>query len=275
MIVSTKDVQVGFEGRPVWYLPAQVCLLLVLAFSLSSCQTITRISCNQKNWTKAGQKDGKAGKVAEVSFQEHYDKCSAAGSDADEGAYMTGYRSGLGNFCTLENGMEQATQGFDNKNICQSVMGPDFDNGFQQGLAILCSASGGRQFGMSGGAYRGSCPAETEQEFLTNYLNAIDIALPQSIQDIATLEEKRDSLDSEIDLLETLVSYQDKEMKSDEAAESEAYKNLVKQQRSTYKNDLSDRRREKWKTESDLDEAEKKRENLQKMLLQWQVELDT
>ncbi|ASJ70347.1 DUF2799 domain-containing protein [Granulosicoccus antarcticus] len=273
--MSTKDVQVGVKGRPAWYLPAQVCLLLVLAFSLSSCQTITRISCNQKNWTKAGQKDGKAGKVSEVSFQEHFDKCSAAGSDADEAAYMTGYRSGLGNFCTLDNGLEQATQGFENKNICLSVMGPDFDNGFAQGLAVLCSASGGQRFGMSGGTYRGSCPAGTEQEFLTSYLNAINLALPQSMQDIATLEEKRDSLDSEIDLLETLVSYQDKELKSAEAAESKAFKDLVKQQRSTYKSDLSSRQSEKWKTESDLDEAEKKRENLQKMQQQWQIELDS
>ncbi len=274
-MVFAKDVQVNVGSRPAWYLPAQVCLLLVLAFSLSSCQTITRISCNQKNWTKAGKKDGKAGKVAEVSFQEHFDTCTAAGSDADETAYMAGYRTGLGNFCTLGNGLEQATQGFNNKNICQSVIGPDFDNGFKQGLAILCSASGGQQFGMSGGIYQGSCPAGSEQAFLTSYLNAINVALPQTVTDIATLEDKQDSLDSEIDLLETLVSYQDKELESDAAAESEAFKDIVKETRSGYQDDLRDRQSERRETREDLQDAKEREENLQKMQMLWQSKLDS
>ena len=269
-----KDGRFGVDSRPAWYLPAQVCLFLVLAFSLSSCQTITRISCNQKNWTNAGQKDGNAGKVAETAFQAHYDKCSAAGSEIDRVAYMGGYRSGLGNFCTLENGAEQATQGFENNNICRADMGPDFDNGFEQGLAILCNASGGQQFGISGGIYRGSCPVDTEQEFLTSYLNAIDIALPQSVKDIENLEDKRVSQKSQIDLLETLVSVKEKEMKSDAAVESKEYKDLLRQQRREYERDLSDRRSESRQTKKDLDEAKEVQENMQKMLLQWQSKLD-
>ena len=272
--MTIKDGRFDFHERgPAWYLPAQVCLLLVLAFSLSSCQTITRFSCNQKNWTNAGQKDGEAGKVAESTFQAQYDKCSAAGSEIDKVAYMNGYQSGLGSFCTLANGIEQASQGFENNNVCQAAMGPDFNNGFEQGLAILCNASGGQQFGISGGIYRGSCPADTEQEFLTSYLNAIDIALPRSVEDIEILEDKKDSLESQIDLLETLVSIQDKEMKSEDAAGSKVYKDLVREQRNEYKSDLSARRRENRQTEKDLDEAEEMRETMEEMLLQWQSKL--
>ena len=186
---------------------------------------------------------------------------------------MNGYQSGLGSFCTLANGIEQASQGFEN-NICQAAMGPDFDNGFEQGLAILCNATGGQQFGISGGIYRGSCPAATEQEFLTSYLNAIGIALPRSDEDIEILQDKRDSLESQIDLLETLVSVQDKEMKSEAAVESKEYKDLLRQQRREYKSDLSARRSENRQTEKDLDEAREMRETMEKMLLQWQSKLD-
>ena len=40
---------------------------------------------------------------------------------------MNGYQSGLGSFCTFANGIKQASQGFENKNICQAAMGPDFE----------------------------------------------------------------------------------------------------------------------------------------------------
>lgn len=256
------------------YLASCVSLLLVLSFSLSSCQTITRIKCNSKDWTKVGQKDGAAGKRAENTFLTYYDECSASGAEIDKTTYMTGYQGGLGTFCTLKKGESQARDGHENQNLCMAKNGSAFDEGFTLGLAQLCDSAGGQNFGLSGGIYRGTCPSDTEQEFLTSYLNALGSALPQSIADVTILEVKSTSLQSDINSLESELSKYDNAIESAKKSNNKIWQEQLESDRSNISNRLFTLRMDQRRTEDDLADARKKSRNLQNMLLEWKMRLD-
>ncbi|MFK7858025.1 MAG: DUF2799 domain-containing protein [Granulosicoccus sp.] len=271
----TQGLRIRKRRASTRYRVSSAYFLLLLSLVLTSCQTITRIKCNSKNWEKAGFRDGAAGHPADSSFLEYSGRCLAAGAELDKSVYMAGYHDGLSTFCTKENGVEQAQAGFENTMVCAIQVGSAFDDGFAQGLKNLCDASGGQRFGVSGGVYRGTCPPETEQIFLANYLDALATALPQSIADVTILEGRKDALRSRIGSLETAIYQYDTAKR---LADTDNNTSKVNQ----LSNDQSNLTRKLFRLESDertvnsrLKRARKKSEDMQEMLLKWKPKLDS
>lgn len=261
-------------GGSLYRISASVFAALVLLLSLSSCQTITKFKCNTKNWSNVGQKDGASGKVAEKTFRQYYDECSASGAEIDESTYMAGHQKGLTTFCTMENGVAQARDGYENQKLCTVQFGSAFDNGFTQGLVRLCVSSGGQEFGLTGGIYRGTCPSDTEQEFLISYLNAINATLPQSFAEVVILEGKSNTLQSDIGFLEIQISKYDSAIASANESNNNAWKKKLESDRSNISSRLSRMRMEQSRTDGDLSDARKRSQTLQNMLMKWKLRLD-
>ncbi len=262
------------NGKSTWQTFTSIFILLLLAFSLSGCQTITKFKCNTKNWNKVGQKDGAAGKLAGRTFAQYDDECSASGADIDKSIYLAGYQEGLATFCTMENGIAQAEEGYENNNLCATSFGSAFDDGFTQGLEKLCDSSGGQRFGVSGGIYRGTCPTDTEQEFLTSYLNGINASLPQSIANVTILEANSNRLQSDIQNLELQMSQYDNAIESAEKSNNKAWEERLEDDRSEISRRLQMLRMDKSRADRDLSKARVKKQSMQEMLLKWKSRLD-
>jgi len=147
---------------------------LCLPILFSGCQAITKVKCDSKNWYNVGTTDGQSGKTFDTAFEGHNAACEAVGTSADLAAYETGYDEGILEFCTFDSGQSQARNGFENQMVCPVSVASVFDNGFSRGLEFLCTVEGGRQLATNIGIYRGTCPAESQNEFLSRYINVME-----------------------------------------------------------------------------------------------------
>ena len=190
-----------------------IALLLSGQIALSGCQTVAKVSCNTKDWRAVGAEDGAAGKLPELALQSHSDDCAATGTSIDQSASMAGHNEGLAQFCTVASGVQQAADGFENSQLCGVGYGPDFDNGFAQGLERLCTTAGGERMGSVVQAYRGTCPAQKQARFLQGYIKTLEgVGLPGAQSEVEALaarstelENSFSSLSSEISLLDAQI----------------------------------------------------------------------
>ncbi len=104
--------------------------LIALAFCvLAGCATMSEEDCANADWEFLGEQDGAAGETYQ-KFDSRVERCAKFGYQADERAYSRGRDRGIERYCTPDNGYE---------------------------------------IGRSGGAYRGACPADLEEDFLAEY----------------------------------------------------------------------------------------------------------
>ncbi len=182
-------------------------LLLSGQMALSGCQTVAKIGCNTKDWRAVGVEDGVAGKLPDLAFQGHSAECAASGATIDQSAYAAGHNEGLSQFCTVASGVRQASDGFENNQLCGASFGPDFDNGYAQGLGDLCTAAGGERLGSVAKAYRGSCPIETQGQFLQSYITTLEeVALPTAQSEVEALAARSTELESSFSTLSSQLS---------------------------------------------------------------------
>ena len=82
-----------------------------------------------------------------------------------------------------------------------------FDRGYQSGLEVLCTQSGGMELGSKGGSYRSICPKEKEKDFLTGFTTGkLDFAtrrIDQLEDEIRRLRRALNDRDSRISELES------------------------------------------------------------------------
>lgn len=108
-------------------------LIALAAGVLSACSTMNEKECRTANWGGLGYEDSSRGRAAGM-LSDRAEACREHGFAVDMPAYTRGWNEGLKAFCT---------------------------------------ATGGQQFGDSGGRYQpGYCPLGMESDFLVGYLPA-------------------------------------------------------------------------------------------------------
>lgn len=109
--------------------------LILGGFILQSCQTLSKEECAVADWQDLGIKDGRAG-YPTSRLERHTKACLKADIAPDRAAYFTGHSTGITEFCTPQNGLS---------------------------------------FGLRGGYYANSCPANLEPGFIKNYRVAFNL----------------------------------------------------------------------------------------------------
>jgi len=190
----------------------QACILVTIGFLanwLSGCQAITKYKCNNKDWAKIGLHDGQAGKIPEKGFAEHDQVCSQAGAQIDKAGYMAGHKSGLGEFCVYDTGVQQAVDGMENNGLCLADFGEKFDEGFKHGLSELCTSVGGNRLGSRALRYHGTCPEVAQEKFLIGYLGGLDSYIPIAESRLSSLKNQLTVIDTSLTTLQAQIASYD------------------------------------------------------------------
>ena len=103
--------------------------VLMLAFGLSGCASLSKDQCLSGNWNDIGYRDGRQG-YKSISLDAHAKSCAEYGVRPNREQYKQGYN---------------------------------------KGIATYCSPSNGRHVGEAGRYYHHVCPANLEAEFLRQY----------------------------------------------------------------------------------------------------------
>jgi len=184
---------------------------LLLSFILVSCST-TESDCKNKDWFQEGRNalsshsdlsqtltnhNVYCGKYFPSNAQENFLK----GAEHEKFIQCTGYPNwhtdnwnGLGKDAALRGEKEDFYK--DLKNKCQlspnSTELTAYKNSYKQGLALLCTKTGGVDFSRKGLVYKSTCPKKNEDEFFAG--NALGLKL----RDIDSIRKKADDLNEKI-----------------------------------------------------------------------------
>jgi hypothetical protein len=113
-----------------------VAALLTACQSTSDNATDITTLCNNDNWTEFGHKTALAGKSVRT-FNTYKDKCADKLPQTAKETYLTGFRAGLKEFCTYENGYKTAEVGKENTKLCPLELRAEFDLGYTKGYKDL------------------------------------------------------------------------------------------------------------------------------------------
>jgi len=111
---------------------------LVTACQSTSSERSTDVStlCSNDNWNELGKKMALAGKSVRT-FNTYKDECGDRLPATAKETYLTGFRVGLKEFCTYENGYKSAEQGKQNNKSCPLELRTAFDHGYKKGAKDL------------------------------------------------------------------------------------------------------------------------------------------
>jgi len=152
--------------------------LLVIIFQFSGCATYTGKECSSFNWMEQGYLAALNGNTLAEGLLHFHDSCGK-----DYGIMP------------------------DQK---------EFEQGFQKGLQLFCSADNAYLFGSKGGTYKGTCPEKKEAQFVAEYALGHNNFLEKQIEVLKRqnddLKEKIDDLESTIGDLERKISNMESEL---------------------------------------------------------------
>jgi|SRR5690606_14926623 len=117
--------------HPLW-LPG---LGIVLAFTLSSCTTMSEGECLTVDWYEQGYRDGRQGYPASRVIN-HRDACAAFGVVPDMEEYDLGRDRGLEDYCAPPNAIAQGRAGHGYGNVCPIHLEERFLFFYRQGLRV-------------------------------------------------------------------------------------------------------------------------------------------
>ena len=110
-------------------------VLFVLAFSLSSCATMSTKECKTANWKSVGFSDATKGRPVQLS--DHREACAKVQIQPNSALYMSGYNAGSRQFCNYQSGLRFGKLGRSANNICSSApKRNDFFRGYDKGKRI-------------------------------------------------------------------------------------------------------------------------------------------
>lgn len=121
-----------------------------VVFLISGCASLSKEECQQGDWYGIGFSDGVQGRSI-ARFDQHREACAEHGVTVDISTYETGRHKGLRRFCSAS-------------------------NAYRHGELLQ--------------RYDGICPAELEQNYLSNYIAGLETALQQTENDHDELVEK-------------------------------------------------------------------------------------
>lgn len=98
-------------------------LSLVLCSLLAGCETMSEDQCRRADWLDRGRRDGADGEPMSI-LDSHRKACAKAGVVPDDARWHTGWREGLGRYCTPRSGWERGLSDRTYHGVCAG-MGED------------------------------------------------------------------------------------------------------------------------------------------------------
>lgn len=137
----------------------RIFLALTLAMFSLGCSTYSKTQCDDFNWQDIGYNSALRGELNN-EMPIHY-----------------------GRECTEEHQVR--------------VNQDQFLAGYNKGLAVVCSAEGGRSLGKMGKAYKGICPKEEEEAFMKSYESGRVDFLANRVEELELKVRRLDSDNSD------------------------------------------------------------------------------
>jgi hypothetical protein len=109
--------------------------LLIGAFSVSSCATISEEECIAGSWEEIGFRDGENGK-SRSKLADYAKTCVKYNVAPDRATYFRGYEQGLLRYCTYDKGFSSGEYGNSSNAECQSVPDNGYFAGYEDGRAV-------------------------------------------------------------------------------------------------------------------------------------------
>lgn len=110
-------------------------LLLVLAFLLGGCASMSENECLTADWESVGYRDGSQGH-GPGRISDHQEACAEHGVRADSQLYEEGRARGLEIFCTGRNGVRLGRQGYSYSGACPLSLEGEFTRGYDVGREL-------------------------------------------------------------------------------------------------------------------------------------------
>jgi hypothetical protein len=118
----------------------QLGLVMICMVVLAGCATLSEEECLTADWYSIGYEDGANGQ-ATTRIGSHREACAKHGVTPDLRDYQDGYDEGLLIFCTARNGFNRARTGYEYNGICPPSLEPEFLDGYEAGRQIYQVAS--------------------------------------------------------------------------------------------------------------------------------------
>jgi hypothetical protein len=109
--------------------------LLLLGLVLAGCASMSKRECVTANWQQRGAADGNKG-LPVSTLRSHGEACAAVSVVPDAIAYVTGYRQGLQDYCTPENGLQLGTVNREYLDVCPPQLEKAFLPSYIEGLQL-------------------------------------------------------------------------------------------------------------------------------------------
>ncbi len=111
-------------------------MLLTIGNLMAGCATMDQAECASANWHDRGLGDGEKGRKS-THYSEYRKDCSAFGIGVDTNAYGDGWKTGIGGYCTRDNGYRVGIRGSIYQNSCPAELNDRFFSSYQSGRAIF------------------------------------------------------------------------------------------------------------------------------------------
>lgn len=249
-------------------------LCLGVLMTTAGCKAITKYECNKKDWQKVGYKLGAAGKGAEDPFSRHSRKCEASGTSIDKAVFLDGHTDGLKIYCVYDTAFQDANSGEIKNEICGTRFGNDFEEGYSQGIAELCTTSGGERMGEEPSVYRGTCPADSQRTFLESYIAIMEKrTLPDAEARVSTHESQSTVLQSSITLLDIQIEKFDRLISAAKKLKDPKYEARLREGRNAISEQRQPIQNEKYESDRLLASARKTATRSRHMIRKWKPKL--
>ncbi len=115
---------------------AFTCVISACASTTVSTQSGGTSHCNKADWQQIGHKIGSSGKPVRL-FNSLKDDCDGKIAETARASYLEGYREGIKEYCTYENGFSLGEQGKEGVMKCPLELREGFDKGYKIAFTAL------------------------------------------------------------------------------------------------------------------------------------------
>ena len=115
------------------------CLAIaMLSLGVSACNSTSEVvnydDCINNNWIEIGYKTATSGKSVR-HFNTYIEQCEDKLADNAKATYLDGFKKGIKEYCTYENGYKVGSESKHNNNTCPFELRTEFDNGYK--IAVI------------------------------------------------------------------------------------------------------------------------------------------
>ncbi|MCR9259480.1 MAG: DUF2799 domain-containing protein [Pseudomonadaceae bacterium] len=113
-------------------------IFLAAALVLTGCASkpsVTEYQCRAGDWQSIGFRDGANG-VANTHILAHQEACGEFGIVPERDGYLAGWREGLNNYCTAQNGYQLGVRGSGMNTVCPEALQSPFAAAYADGRQI-------------------------------------------------------------------------------------------------------------------------------------------